>query len=373
LDKIRFGVIGLGRGMSFVSQIMGRDDCELVAACDYKPETRESFRGRCPEVPLYDNYDDFLAAETDVAIIASYCPDHAPQAIQALRAGKHVLSEVTAFHTLAQGVELCRTVEETGRVYMLAENTCYFPVCEEMGRIHRSGKTGEFMYAECEYVHDLRPEWRIEPDGSPHWRLWQPCIYYCTHSLGPIFDIAGDRPVSVVGYNTEAKIEPDQPVKRADVGVALIKMARGGVVKLLTSFGNRRGTAGHYYVLYGTKGNMENDRVNANLLRVSLMDDPKAEGWTSYEPKRQRLASEAAKTGHGGADFFVLHDFVEAVKTGSPPPFDVYASADMTLPGILAHRSSTEGGRPFDVPDFRDEAVRKLHEDDHWSPKPAEL
>jgi predicted dehydrogenase len=359
--------------MSFVGQIKERDDCELVAACDYKLETRDSFRTKVPSVAMYDTYEEFLAADTDVVVIATYCPDHAPQAVQALKAGKHVLSEVTAFHTLAQGVELCRTVEATGRAYMMAENTCYFPVCEEMTRIHQSGKTGEFMYAECEYIHDLRPVWQIEPDGSPHWRLWQPCIYYCSHSLGPVFQITGDRPVSVVGLDCGMKIDPERPCHRADAGVALIKMAGGGMVKLLTSFGNRRGAAGHFYVLYGTKGNMENDRMNPNLLHVRLMDDPTTDGWVSYEPKRQRLAAQAAKTGHGGADFYTLHDFVEAIKAGSPPPFDVYASADMTLPGILAHRSATQGGKPQEVPDFRDETVRKRYENDHWSPKPTEV
>lgn len=77
-----------------------------------------------------------FASDIDAVVLASYCPDHAPQAVRALRAGKHVLSEVTAFHTVAQGVALARAVEETGLTYMMAENTCYFPVCEETSLTH---------------------------------------------------------------------------------------------------------------------------------------------------------------------------------------------------------------------------------------------
>ena len=371
MKKLRLGLIGLKRGMSFVPQMDAREDTELAAACDHSPEVRERFAQSRPDVPVCETFEELLAAGIDAVVIASYCPDHAPQAVQALRAGKHVLSEVTAFHTLAQGVELCRTVEDTGLAYMMAENTCYFPVCEEMKRIHHAGRTGEFMYAECEYVHDLRPERRRELDGTFHWRLWQPCIYYCTHSLGPIFQIARDRPVSVVGYNSEAKMEPDHSLPRADVGVGLIKMASGGMVKVLCSFGNQRGAAGHFFVVYGTKGHMENDRMDSSLLHVRAAGEALTDGWLSYEPKRQRFAEQAAKTGHGGADFFVLHDFVESLRSGEPSPVDVYAASDMTLPGILAHRSAVQGGQPFEIPDFREETIRKQHEADHDSPRPG--
>ncbi|MDQ1300740.1 MAG: hypothetical protein QG637_660, partial [Chloroflexota bacterium] len=47
---------------------------------------------------------------------------HADQAVRALEAGKHVLSEVVAAATLDDCWRRVETVERTGRVYMLAEN-----------------------------------------------------------------------------------------------------------------------------------------------------------------------------------------------------------------------------------------------------------
>ncbi len=42
----------------------------------------------------------------------------------------------------------------------------------------------------------------------------------------------------------------------------------------------------------------------------------------------------------------------------------------MSSVGILAWKSALQDGIPVEVPDFRDEAVRKKYEDDHWSPLP---
>jgi predicted dehydrogenase len=366
MKKLRIGIIGLKRGMTFGRQLFDRDDAKFVAACDHDSDVRQRFIESHPEVKVYENFEELVDSDIDAVVLASYCPDHAPMAMQALRAGKHVLSEVTAFHTLAQGVELCRTVEDSGLTYMMAENMCYFPVVEEMKRIYHSGQTGQMIHAECEYVHDLRPEWKREEDGSIHWRLWQPCIYYCTHSLGPIFQISKDRPVSVTGLESGAFIEPDWPTPRADAGVALIQMASGATVKVLLSFGNTRGGCTHHFVVYGTKGHMESDRMNPSKLHVRIPEnDPE---WRCSEPTHQRLGERAASTGHGGIDFYVLHDFIEAVKADQPPPIDVYDAADMTLPGILAHRSAVNGGKPFRIPDFREEAERQPHEDDHEAP-----
>ncbi len=42
----------------------------------------------------------------------------------------------------------------------------------------------------------------------------------------------------------------------------------------------------------------------------------------------------------------------------------------MSSVGILAWKSALEDGRPFDVPDFKNEKARKQFEKDDWSPWP---
>ena len=52
----------------------------------------------------------------------------------ALTAGKHVMSETAACHTLGEGVALARAVEKSGKIYMFAENYPYMVYNQEMRR-----------------------------------------------------------------------------------------------------------------------------------------------------------------------------------------------------------------------------------------------
>ena len=63
------------------------------------------------------------------------------------------MSECAACHTPAEGVALIRAVEETGRIYLFAENYPYMAYNQEMRRLYREGTVGTFLYGEGEYVH----------------------------------------------------------------------------------------------------------------------------------------------------------------------------------------------------------------------------
>ena len=66
-----------------------------------------------------------------------------------------------------------------------------------------------------------------------------------------------------------------------------------------------------------------------------------------------------------------MYEFARAIQTGEKPDIDVYMGLDMTLVGNLAWRSVLQGGGWIDIPDLRDEAVRKEWENDHYSCRPG--
>jgi predicted dehydrogenase len=139
--KIRVGVVGVGRGQSFArgaGEVVGM---ELVALCDIW-EDRLKEVGQRFGVETYTDYDRFLEHDMDAVMLANYFHQHAPFAIKALRAGKHVMSETAANTTLAEGVALCRAVEKTGQTYMLAENYPFTAFNQEMRRLYRTGEIG---------------------------------------------------------------------------------------------------------------------------------------------------------------------------------------------------------------------------------------
>src|SRR5215470_1017996 len=93
-DRLRVGVVGLGRGFVLMAPTFRADRrFGLVAAADPRPEARarfaDEFGGRA-----YADADALCAdPDVDVVYVASPHEHHAQQAIGAARAGKHVLVE----------------------------------------------------------------------------------------------------------------------------------------------------------------------------------------------------------------------------------------------------------------------------------------
>lgn len=138
--EIRVGVVGVRRGESFIKGAAEAVGMTLVAICDVWEE-RLRAAGRAYGVAAFTEYDAFLEYDLDAVILANYFHQHAPFAIKALDAGKHVLSETSANGTIAEGVALCRAVERSGCIYMLAENYCYTVFSQELRRLSARGRS----------------------------------------------------------------------------------------------------------------------------------------------------------------------------------------------------------------------------------------
>ena len=373
---IRVGVVGVGRGRSFALGAGPHVGMQLVALCDTWEE-RLLDVGAQLDVAVYTDYDKFLEHDMDAVVLANYYHEHAPFAVKAVNAGMHVMSETAACHTLAEGVELVRTVEKTGRIYMFAENYPYMAYNQEMQRLYRKGMIGEFKYGEGEYVHPTPAEERMGRScGYDHWRNWIPATYYCTHSLGPVMYITDTRPVKVNGFVVPYDYgDPTSAmtVKRQDVaGCIICRMDNGAVVKSLHG-----GLRGHqnYVRIHGNRGLMENCRHGDSArLRIRLEPWEKRKGEateTVYKPDFPVHHQRASRAGHGGGDFFTNHAFAEAIRKKEPPYLDVYRGVEMSIVGVLAWRSALDDSTPVEVPDFRKESARRKYRSDHGSPDPA--
>jgi predicted dehydrogenase len=374
-DKIRVGVVGVGRGQAF-ARSSGLAGMELVAICDTWEERLERV-GRELGTTTYTRFDDLLEHDLDAVILANYFHEHAPLAIKALNAGKHVMSETSACHTMAEGVELARAVERTGKTYFLAENYPYMAPNQEMRRLYREGVLGKFMYGEAEYVHpDTAQAKMARSCGMDHWRNWIPATYYCTHSIGPVMFITDTMPVQVSAF--VIPIDHEDPtlnmtVRRNDTAaVLMLHMDSGAVAKSLHG-----GLRGHqnYTRIHGNKGLVESARAgNSGMIRLRREPFDKSPGEPLeqlYTPEFAAEHAHALRAGHGGGDYFMNHHFAEAIRTGEAPYLDVYRGVAMSACGILGWRSALQGSAPVPVPDFRDEAQRTAFENDHWSPDPT--
>lgn len=375
-SDIRVGVVGVGRGADLAREIGPVVGMRLAAVCDVDPK-RVKAAGERFGVATFTDFDALLGADIDAVVLANRFHEHAPLAIRALQAGKHVLSETAACFTLAEGVALIRAAERSGCVYMLAENYAYMRFNQEMRRLYQAGRVGEFMYGEGEYVHpmdaDLRN--RLSP-GVDHWRHWLPATYYCTHALAPIMAITDTWPVAVNGFIIRAS-DNDPVTKRLvarndPASMIVLRMNNSAVVKLLQVY--LRGES-IWVRVHGSRGQMENLRhgdTHMVRLRREQFHEPRREPveqiYLPNWPKRPKVGDHA---GHGGSDVFVHYHFAEAIRRGEQPYLDVYRGVAMSIVGPLAYRSALEDSKTVEVPDFRNESARHKHAKDDWSPDPS--
>lgn len=374
---IRVGVIGLGRGQSFATGANELVGMKLVALCDRQKEPLKQ-AGKRFGVATYTDYDRFLEHDLDAVVLANYFHQHTPFAIKALRAGKHVMSETACNATIAEGVALCREVERSKRIYMLAENYPFTLFNMEMRRVYRIGEIGRVMYAEGEYNHPGEPS---RPGQKPpcqvpnYWRHCMPSTYYCTHALAPLMYITDTMPVSVNALSIAAPQPRRAPVRGRDPGsVILCQMNNGAVFRI---FGLTVAGHSNWYRVHGTRGAMEIGRgpgyFGPGNVRVwheqwALKRGEVAE--RSYYPDWPEHGALANQAGHGGGDFWTNFYFAEAIRARRQPYLDVYRGVAMSSVGILAWKSALENGRPFALPDFKKESSRRKFENDHWSPWP---
>jgi predicted dehydrogenase len=373
---IRVGVVGVGRGRSFAAGASELVGMKLVALCDTWEQRLQEI-GTKHNVATYTDFDKFLEHDMDAVVLANYFHEHAPFAIKAMGAGKHVMSETICNATIAEGVALCRAVEKSGKTYMLAENYPYTAFNMEMRRVYRGGEIGDVTYAEAEYNHPMSPRDRMAiSQGMNHWRNWIPSTYYCTHALAPLVFITQRMPVKVNGLSIACPSVDQGTVKRGDPGsVILCRMDNGAVFRI---FGLLLPGHSNWYRIHGERGAMETTRgrgyFGSGQVRIWHDDfncPPGTPMERTYVPDWPEHGELARQAGHGGGDFWTSFEFANAIRSGKPPFLDVYRGVAMSSVGILAWKSALKDGVPVDVPDFRSERARKAIERDDWSPFPS--
>lgn len=354
---LRIGLVGTGRGSVYGRLFAELADSVIVACCDTDPRRMEQFQR---ELGLSDSacfckFDRFLDTEMDAVVIGTPMDHHAPGAIAALKAGFHVLSEVTAASSVAECEQLVDAVRRTGKTYMMAENCVYWPFIQQWIDIVAEGRLGDIFYCECEYLHPIEALIVDPSTGQQTWRAKQPPLHYCTHSLGPILEITKDRIVRAMGIGQGNRLLPGGGLGGIDIQVALFQTERNALIKMLRSSIAPREPSIHFYLLQGTNGFIETDRKG-----------PGGKGWLYVKGEMAKAESidcsftdeslpEAVRQiGHGSAEYGVAREFLDAIKAGRQPSLNELRAVQLTAPGLIAHESAARGGVWLDVPSFQD-------------------
>lgn len=380
MDKIRIGIVGLHRGLSYAKAYASEiPETTLVSVCENDPGYIGDVRKELPEgTQFFTDYEGFLNSGLDAIVLCNFFHEHAKFAIPALERGISVLSETTAAPTLGECVQLCEAVERTGAKYMLATNVPYMYGCMELDRLYQRGESpfGRVLYAEGEYFHTSAPASSVPAGAKPsyHWRQFLPSTYYDMHDFGTLMNITGLMPKSV---NAKSIFAPDVRAKKptsnvGDVASVILTEMDSGAIFRTTSCASL-GPSGKWFRLACENGTIETVRGDQDSVRYAYnpWSKPEDSEQTKIYDARPEVVSESeSAAGHGGSDYRISAAFVDYLKDRMVPFFDVYRSAALSAVGILAWRSVLEDGKGFRIPDFTDKEDRESVADDFLTPFP---
>lgn len=153
MKEIGIGIIGCG-GIVLQNHLPGLTLCpeaKLIALCDTNPAVLQKAGEQTGVKALYSNYQDLLA-RTDVNAVIIATPNlfHAPIALAAIAAGKHVLCEKPIAMNYAESLKMLRAAEVAGVRHMTAFTYRFVPAIRYMAHLAKSGFLGEpYHFRSC--------------------------------------------------------------------------------------------------------------------------------------------------------------------------------------------------------------------------------
>jgi predicted dehydrogenase len=314
----------------------------------------------------YTDYDELLKDQAvDAVHINSPIPDHAPQAIKALKAGKHVMCTVPMATTIEECQQIVSLVKETGLKYMMAETVVYSREFLFLKELYQKGELGKIQYMQASHPQDM--------DGWPaYWERMIP-MHYATHVVSPVLGLVNGRAeyVSCFGSGTVRDDIQKKSGNRFAVESCHIKIKDSDIAAHIWRF--LYDTARQYresFDVYGTKKSFEWALVEGeeHVLHTAKKPEPEIAQRVAVpdfahllpEPIRQftRTIQDAEHlsfiqgAGHGGSHPHLVNEFLQALVHNRDPWPNAVQSANWTCVGICAHQSALKGGEIVKLPVF---------------------
>ena len=370
MSELAVGIAGIGgRGGSFTAPIESHPAARVHAICDADTDALATAADALNVDHAYPAYESMLEeTDLDVVVVATPMPFHVPQSIAALERDVHVISEVPAGVSIEECRDLVAAATASAATYAMAENYVYHRPNQLVTALVAEGFFGEVYYAEAEYIHELkrlneRTRWR---------RTWQTGVdgnTYPTHSLGPVLVWFGDdriERVTCAGSGHHYQDPRDDTYEQQDTTVLLGETEHDRLVKLRLDMLSERPHAANNYQLQGSAGAYESARAADDRNKVwfeafEAADSSGEYSWreleefTEYLPEPWQNPPKAVwEAGHGGSDFLMMTDYLDAIAAGDPPPIGIHEAMDMTLPGLVSQMSIADGAAWHAVPDSRE-------------------
>jgi predicted dehydrogenase len=179
-EKVRVGVVGLGRGLDLVKGFMALPGAEVRYICDVDDARISHAMGQIKGDGKPETVKDFRKILDDKAIdaVAIATPDHwhAPLAILACAAGKHVYVEKPVCHNPHEGEMMVAAARAHKRIMQAGtQRRSYSRVIEAIEKV-KSGVIGKVHFSRGWYAADrgsIGHGKEMSPPAGLDYAMWQ--------------------------------------------------------------------------------------------------------------------------------------------------------------------------------------------------------
>ncbi|HXQ74479.1 MAG TPA: Gfo/Idh/MocA family oxidoreductase [Pyrinomonadaceae bacterium] len=166
---IKVGVIGYGYwGPNLVRNFMGAPDSAVTRVCDLREERIAPLRKIYPGIKTCSNSTDLINdPQIDAVVIATPVSSHFELALEALRAGKHVLVEKPLATRSDHARQLIDEAAARNLVLLVDHTFVYTDAVRKIRELIASGQLGEIYYYDAVRVnlglfqHDVSVIWDL--------------------------------------------------------------------------------------------------------------------------------------------------------------------------------------------------------------------
>jgi len=313
MDKVRVAVIGCG-GISraHINAHLAEPRSELVYCVDIDEEKAKE-KAEAAECKWHTDYEAILD-EVDAVDICTPVHLHAPMAIRAAQAGKHVMTEKIMARNLDEAEEMIQATDEAGVIFMVAFVLRYRREFMIMHEICTSGQLGEIHQAYVQtqmYMHpDHVAEWRKTVEMFPMGALMSHGCHYVDQLIWNVGEIVE---TSCLGNAfTLGEVIPGGD----DTEVMINRHENGAVSAYVESWATPYPLTGLKLDVYGKEGSARVEYVRGGERVVEVNNADGRERVWEYDPNKAELMDVfgGAKDMHGQ----IAH-FIECILDGKQP------------------------------------------------------
>ena len=335
--NLGIGVIGCGRiSLRHMQSISTISSANLVAVADVIEPRAQKYVAEY-HVDAYTDYRRILdRKDVDIVNVCTPSGMHAKMAIEAMKAGKHVIVEKPMALTLEDADAMIASSKSTGKKMCVVLQNRYNPPMQDLKKLVESNSLGRLLLGAAT-VRWYRPQEYYEDGWHGTWAMDGGALMnQSIHHIDALQWLLGDVE-SVFSYTSTVA----HRMEAEDLGVAVLKFKNGALGTIegstVTYPENLEGSV----ALFGEKGSV---KVGGTALNRKVLW--KLENELQHESELIMHDQVDPSNVYGQSHKLVFTDMIHAIMEDRDPKTDGVESRK-SLALVLALYESSRSGREF--------------------------